>query len=97
MDLSHLAEVSVNDGIQKELCSLLYIMVDTAINYIIELGPGAILAKIDIKSAFHLLSVHPSDRHLLAMEWNKGIYIDTYLLFGLKSAPRPNRGRFQAK
>ena len=88
MDLSHPVELSVNDGIPKELCSLSYITVDTAIDYIIGLGPETLLAKMDIKSAFRLLPVHPSDRHLLAMEWNKGIYIDTCLPFGLRSAPK---------
>ena len=86
--LSHPVELSVNDGIPKELCSLSYISVDTAIDHIIELGTGTLLAKIDIKSAFRLLPVHPSDRYLLAMEWNKGIYIDTCLPFGLRSAPK---------
>ena len=88
VDLSHPVELSVNDGIPKELCSLSYITVDTAINHITELGPGTLLAKIDIKSAFHLLLVHLSDHHLLAMQWNKGIYIDTFLQFGLRSAPK---------
>ena len=46
------------------------------------------MAKMDIKSAFRLLPVHQSDRYLLAMEWNKGIYIDTSLPFGLRSAPK---------
>jgi len=88
VDLSHPANNSINDGIPKDLCSLTYITVDTAVNHIIELGPGTLLAKIDIKSAFRLLPVHPTDRHLLAMEWNKGIYIDTCLPFGLRSAPK---------
>jgi len=52
------------------------------------LGRGTLPAKIDIKSAFCLLPVHPFDRHLLAMKWNKGIYIDTCLPFGLRSAPK---------
>ena len=88
VDLSHPVDFSINDGIPKDLCSLTYITVDTAINHIIELGPGTLLAKIDIKSAFCLLPVHPSDRHLLAMKWNKGIYIDACLPFGLRSAPK---------
>ncbi|XP_065889728.1 uncharacterized protein [Dysidea avara] len=53
-----------------------------------KLGPGALLAKMDIKSAFRLLPVHPADRHLLAMEWNGGIYIDTCLPFSLRSASK---------
>ena len=30
--------------------------------------------------------MHPADRHLLAMEWRGGVYIDTCLPFGLRSA-----------
>jgi len=78
----------VNDGISKPLCSLSYITVDSAIAEILKLGWGALLAKVDIKSAFRLLSVHPADRHLLAMTWNEQIYIDTCLPFGLRSAPK---------
>ena len=47
-----------------------------------------LMAKIDIKNAFRLLPVHPADRHLLAMEWNKRLYIDNCLPFGLRSAPK---------
>ena len=53
-----------------------------------QLGQGNLLAKIDIKSAFRLLPVHPADRHLLAMHWDHNLYIDTCLLFGLQAAPK---------
>ena len=46
------------------------------------------MAKIDIKSAFGLLPVDPTDCHLLAMKWRKQLYIDTCLPFGLRSAPK---------
>ena len=69
VDLSHPPGRSVNDGIPKTLCSLSYVTVDTAIQYILQMGPGALLAKMDIKHAFRLLPVHPADRHLLAMSW----------------------------
>ena len=88
VDLSHPPKFSINDRIPKELCSLTYISVDTAIYHITKLGSGALLAKMDIKSAFRLLPVHPADRHLLAMEWNGGVYIDTCLPFGLRSASK---------
>ena len=52
------------------------------------LGRGKLLAKIDIKSAFRLLPVHPANHHLLAMKWHKQLYIDTCLPFGLHSAPK---------
>ena len=79
---------SVNDGIPKSLCSLKYVTIDEVIKGIIQLGRGTLLAKIDIKSAFRLLPVHPADRHMLGMRWNGDIYIDTCLPFGLRSAPK---------
>ena len=60
---------------------------DDAIEKILELGPHTQLAKVDIKSAFRLLPVHPADRSLLAMQWDNSIYIDGCLPFGLRSVP----------
>ena len=88
VDLSHPKGQSVNDGIPKQLCSLKYITIDEAIKGIIQLGRGALLAKIDIKSAFRLIPVHPADRHMLGMKWGEVVYIDTCLPFGLRSAPK---------
>ena len=88
VDLSHPIEGSVNVGIPKTLCSLKYITVDSAIEHIKQIGQGTLLAKVDIKSAFRLLPVHPADRHLLAMRWDQHIFIDTCLPFGLRSAPK---------
>ena len=72
----------------KTLWSLSYITVDDTINSIVELGQHTLLAKVDIKSAFRLLPVHPADRNLLAMEWCNNIYIDGCLPFDLHSAPK---------
>ena len=88
IDLSHPQGHSVNDNIPKTLCSLSYITVDNAIEKILELGPHTLLAKVDIKSAFRLLPVHPADRSLLAMQWDNSIYIDGCLPFGLRSASK---------
>jgi len=90
VDLSYPDDGSVNGGIPRELCSLQYITVDSAIDQIRQMGFGTLLAKIhvDIKSAFRLLPVHPADRHLSSMRWDKHIFIDTYLPFGLRSAPK---------
>ena len=88
IDLSYPNGHSVNNGIPKHICSLSYCTVEDAIAKILETGPNILLAKLDIKNAFHLLPVHPADRHLLAMEWNDQVYIDTCLPFGLWSAPK---------
>ena len=51
LDLSSPEGASVNDGIQKELCSLQYVKVDEVVDTILKLGPGTQLAKIDIQNA----------------------------------------------
>ena len=76
IDLSHPQGNSINDGIPQHLCSLSYVSVDDAILNILQSGKGTTLAKIDIKSAFRLLPMHRTDRHLLAMKWKEYIYID---------------------
>ena len=67
---------------------LTYITLETAVQQILALGPGCLLAKIDIKSAFKLLPVHPADRYLLGMKWKGDVYLDCCLPFVLRSAPR---------
>ena len=46
------------------------------------------LAQLDIKSAYRLVSVHPDDRPLLGIQWQGGTYVDGMLPFGLRSAPK---------
>ena len=87
-DLSYPSGSSVNDGIPSELCSLTYVTIDDAILNILQSGRHTLLAKIDIKSAFRLLPVHPTDCHLLGMTWKDRIYIDHCIPFGLRSAPK---------
>ena len=45
--------MSVNDGIEPELYSLTYISVDWVARVAAAYPPGALLAKIDIESAYH--------------------------------------------
>ena len=75
------------DGIEKALCSLSYISVDNVAKTILQLGPGTLLGKMDVKEAFRIVSIHPSDRLLLAIQWKGKLYIDKILPFGLRSAP----------
>ena len=78
---------SINDGIPKELYSLHYITVDHAIDIILRLGKGCLLAKLDIRNAFRLCPVRPEDHHLLGIHWRNQYYYDLVLPFGLRSAP----------
>ena len=88
VDLSAPDTLSVNDGISPELCSLEYTKISDVVTELNKMGPGTLLAKIDIKSAYRIIPVHPADRHLLGMSWKGGIYVDTALPFGLRSTPK---------
>ena len=60
-DLSYPTGLSVNDGIDPTLCSLTYTTVDDIAETAACLGPGVLLAKVDIESAYRLIPVHPDD------------------------------------
>ena len=87
-DLSYPPGVSVNNGIDKSLCSLEYMTVDDVAHIVHQIGRGAQLAKIDIESAYRLIPVHPQDRPLQAVRWQTHTYVDPMLPFGLRSAPK---------
>ena len=78
---------SINDFIPKDAYTLQYVRVDDAIGILLSLGPGAYMAKTDLKSAFRLIPIHPDDWHLLGIYWQSQFYVDLYLPFGLRSAP----------
>ena len=54
------------------------------------LGQGALIAKIDIKSAYRLIPVCHHDRQWLGMKWKGLVYVDGMLpfKFGLRSASK---------
>ena len=58
VDLSAPRGFSVNDGIPLELCSLSYASVDEAVQRIMGYSRGALLAKLDIESAYRIIPVH---------------------------------------
>ena len=88
LDLSSPEGASVNNGIEADLCSLSYVSVDDAAQVVAKLGEGALLAKIDIRSAYRMVPVHPDDRLLLGMIWEQALYVDSVLPFRLRSAPK---------
>ena len=72
LDLSFPFGHSVNDGINEEEFTLTYSKVSDAIALIIKAGRGALMVKVDVKSAYCKIPVHPLDRHLLGMFWQDG-------------------------
>ena len=87
VDLSSPTDASVNDGIQKELCSLSYTSIDAVADKVLSLGKGTFIAKMDIKQAYRMVPVNPTDRWLLGMRWEDQVFVDKTLPFGLRSAP----------
>lgn len=87
-DLSFPKGFSINDAIDPKLCSLTYTTVDEVAHAAMLAGRGSLMAKIDIKSAYRLVPVHPEDRIYLGMKWNGSFYVDGMLPFGLRSAPK---------
>ena len=57
------------------------------IRSLVDLGPGALMAKFDVKAAYRNIPIHPDDRYLLGMKWRDRFYVDLVLPFGLRSAP----------
>ena len=87
VDLSSPEGASVNDGVDKEMCSLSYTSVDVIAKKVAALGKGALIAKMDIKQAYRMAPVHPEDRILLGMQWENSVFVDKTLPFSLRSAP----------
>jgi hypothetical protein len=87
-DLSHPEGRSVNASIDHDCCTMSYITVDQIARAALKLGKGTMIAKIDIKSAYRLIPVHPTDRIWQGLVWEDHIYVDGMLPFGLSSAPK---------
>ena len=88
MHLSAPAEISINDGINKDEFTLHYSTIDDAVRMINKLGRNTLLAKVDIKSAFRTVPVRLEDRELLGIYWKQKYYVDCCL--PLACAPHPS-------
>lgn len=87
VDLSRPEGHSVNDSVRRQYTHLAYSSVEDATLLMHALGPGTLLAKVDIRDAYRLLLIHPEDRPFLGIKWQGGCYVDCQLPFGLASAP----------
>lgn len=62
-DLSFLG-CAVNDLIPQDLTSVSYEDFDVVAQLVMRAGQGALIARVNIQSAFHIMPIHPADRHL---------------------------------
>ena len=86
MDLSQPKGQSINEHINKTDFSVQYTHFDVATEMVYVQGQSCYLSKVDVKHAFRLLPVKPSDWPLLGYYWEGSYYIDTLLPFGLRSS-----------
>lgn len=73
---------SVNDGIRPESSTVQYTSFDNVIAMISGPSKGALIGKMDIKSAFRLFPIYPGDFDLLGYEFRDQFFIDKCLPFG---------------
>ncbi|KAM4807895.1 uncharacterized protein WCC33_000858 [Rhinophrynus dorsalis] len=73
---------SVNEALEKELCSVQYQSFDEALEIVKGVGPGAMLAKVDVESAFRLLPLHPSSFKYTGCCVKGKFYVDKCLPMG---------------
>ncbi|MEE8386052.1 MAG: reverse transcriptase domain-containing protein, partial [Dehalococcoidia bacterium] len=90
-DLSYPAGSSVNDFIEPADYTVQYGSFDSFVERLSLLGPGALMAKLDLENAYRQVLVHPDDWDLLGssitVKGETHYYVDTTLPFGLRSAP----------
>ena len=72
----------VNAYIAEEYCKVKYSSFDGVLDMISSLGKGAELGKIDIKQAFRLLIVNPTDFDLLGIQFEGKYWVDKNLPMG---------------
>ena len=82
--LSHPRGNSVNDHIIKWPCMLSRFT--NAVKMVCRLGKGCYMGKLDIKSAYRLIPIRPTDWSLLGFSWNNEYYFHTTLPFGMRSS-----------
>ena len=87
-DLSFPLGESVNDGISKANSTVSYIGLTKAIDKILSIGEGCLLAKFDIQRAYRMIPLKVNERNLVVIKWKGFYFVDLALPFGARSAPR---------
>ena len=87
MDLSYPRGDSVNDQIPKDEFSVQYTGFDSATDLVRKMGKNCLMFKLDIKHAFRVLPIRPSQWVLMGFQWMGLYFVDFRLPFGLRSSP----------
>lgn len=74
---------SMNSHIPKEMTTVSYQSIYTAVALIKQVGQGALLPMTYLENAYKQISIHPSDFELLGFKTYDSYYVDKTLPFGL--------------
>ena len=85
-DLSSPKGFSINDFISDDEASVSFNSFDSAVELVSRLGRGALMAKLDVKSAFRICPVQNRDWHYLGFSFLGYFFVDLCLPFGLRSS-----------
>ena len=88
-NLSHgkISKSSVNDWINNENFELVYIRTDEVARAVRDTGWGAKMFKSDMSDAFRIAPIAPSDIPLLGISFDGKLYLESRLVFGVRSGP----------
>lgn len=78
-------DMSVNDRLKEVKCE--YVSFERVIQRIGEIGTECLLAKFDVKDAFRLLRIVPSDQYLLGIFFYGFFFYERCLPFGIHPGP----------
>ncbi len=78
-------DMSVNDRLKDAECQ--YLRFGTVIKRIGEIGKACLLAKFDVKDAFRLLRILPSDQYLLGIFFYGYFFYERCVPFGIHCGP----------
>ena len=87
LDLSSPRGSSINEYISRSDYSVRYTPFDEAVSMVSSFPFPCFMAKLDIKHAFRLCPVHPTNWSLLDYCWDNYFFVDTRLPFGSRSSP----------
>ena len=85
-DLSFPKDKSVNSHIAKLHSEVHCELLDDCVSIIREIGQGCLMGKADIKDAFRIIPIHPTDHRLLVMTWQDKYYFDKCLPMGCSTS-----------
>ena len=89
MDLTFPPHASVNIGILDSYLNKPYKLrlpgIDQLCEFILQLGQGCFLYKLDLQHAYRQIPIDPTDYHLLGFRFNNLLYFDTRCPLGLKT------------